>query len=82
MLHQFDSQKLCDAAANSPYAITALVQSHVTDVVGVGFSNGGASIYDIRQDERLFQVRMDGGAIRALSFRTGELLEITEVFRA
>ena len=75
MLHQFNSQKLCDAAVNSPCAITALVQSHVTDVVGIAFSNGEASIYDIRQDERLFRVRMDGGAIRALSFRTGEISE-------
>ena len=74
LLHRFDPQKLCDAAANLPCAITALVQSHVADVVGIGFSNGEASIYDIRQDEKLFQVRMDGGAIKALSFRTGEIL--------
>ena len=80
LLHRFNSQTLCDAAANSPCAITALVQSHVADVVGIGFSNGEASIYDIRQDEKLFRVQMDGGAIRALSFRTGELSGITEAF--
>jgi len=74
LLHRFDPQKLCAAAANSPCAITALVQSHVADVVGIGFSNGEASIYDIRQDEKLFRVRTDGGAIKALSFRIGEPL--------
>lgn len=79
LLHRFDPQKLCEGAASSPCAITALVQSHVTDVVGIGFSNGEASIYDIRQDEKLFRVRMDGGAIRALSFRTGELSRMIEV---
>lgn len=78
LLHRFNSEKLCDAAANSPCAITALVQSHVADIVGVAFSNGEASIYDIRQDERLFRVRMDGGAIRALSFRTGKVSEYSE----
>jgi U3 small nucleolar RNA-associated protein 21 len=72
LLHRFDPEKLCEAATNSPCAITALVQSHVVDVVGIGFSNGETSIYDIRQDVKLFRVRMDGGAIRALSFRTGD----------
>lgn len=74
LLHRFEPTKLCEAAAKLPCAITALVQSHVADVVGIGFSNGEASVYDIRQDEKLFRVRMDGGAIRALSFRTGEIL--------
>ncbi|KXN80981.1 hypothetical protein AN958_06493 [Leucoagaricus sp. SymC.cos] len=51
-------------------AITALVQSPAIDVVGVGFTSGEISVYDVRLDERLMRMFMDGG-IRALGFRNG-----------
>lgn len=52
-------------------AITALVQSPAIDVVGVGFISGEISVYDIRVDERLMRMFMEGGGIRALGFRSG-----------
>ena len=54
------------------YAITALVQSPAIDVVGIGFTSGELSVYDIRADERLMRMFMEGGAIRGLSFRSGQ----------
>jgi U3 small nucleolar RNA-associated protein 21 len=51
-------------------AITALVQSPAIDVVGVGFTSGEISVYDVRLDERLMRMFMEGG-IRALGFRAG-----------
>ncbi|KAF6761650.1 quinon protein alcohol dehydrogenase-like superfamily [Ephemerocybe angulata] len=41
-------------------AITSVVQSPAIDVVGIGFTSGEISVYD---------VRMEGGWIRALGFR-------------
>ncbi|KAL6305314.1 Utp21-domain-containing protein [Sparassis latifolia] len=49
-------------------AVTALVQSPAMDVVGIGFSCGDISVYDIRTDERLMKMAMQDG-VRALSFR-------------
>lgn len=51
-------------------AITALVQSPAIDVVGIGYASGEISVYDVRLDERLMRMFMDGG-IRALGFRNG-----------
>ncbi|KAF8163624.1 Utp21-domain-containing protein [Crassisporium funariophilum] len=51
-------------------AITSLVQSPAIDVVGIGFASGEISVYDIRADERMMQMFMEGGDIRALGFRT------------
>ena len=56
---------------NHGQAITALVQSPAIDVVGVGFTSGEISVYDIRADERLMRMFMEGGGIRALGFRSG-----------
>ena len=74
-IHKFSSSRLLTtqglANAASP-AITALVQSPAIDVVGIGFTSGDVSVYDIRADERLMRVFMEGGAIRGLSFRNGE----------
>lgn len=50
-----------------------MVQSPAIDVIGIGFASGEISIYDIRADERLMRIYMDGGAIRDLSFRDGWL---------
>ncbi|KAG8996931.1 hypothetical protein FRB93_000601 [Tulasnella sp. JGI-2019a] len=68
-IHRFDINNLRDAATNSQSAITALVQSPAVDVVGIGFASGEVSIYDIRTDERLLRVHMEGGGVRSISFR-------------
>ncbi|KAF5369178.1 hypothetical protein D9615_009977 [Tricholomella constricta] len=51
-------------------AITALVQSPAVDVVGIGFTSGEISVYDVRADERLMRMFMEGGGVRALGFRS------------
>ncbi|KAG5352836.1 hypothetical protein C0989_000178 [Termitomyces sp. Mn162] len=51
-------------------AITSMVQSPAVDVVGIGFASGEISVYDVRADERLMRMFMDGGGIRALGFRS------------
>ncbi|KAF8197530.1 Utp21 specific WD40 associated putative domain-containing protein [Pholiota molesta] len=51
-------------------SITAMVQSPAIDVVGLGFTSGEISVYDIRADERLMRMFMEGGGIRALGFRS------------
>jgi U3 small nucleolar RNA-associated protein 21 len=60
-------------SSSSP--ITALTQSPAIDVVGVGFMSGEISVYDVRADERLMRMYMDNGGIKALSFRSGMLLQ-------
>ncbi|KAG6865407.1 hypothetical protein C0991_002901 [Blastosporella zonata] len=51
-------------------AITSMVQSPAVDVVGIGFTSGEISVYDVRADERLMRMFMEGGGIRALGFRS------------
>ncbi|KAG6885879.1 hypothetical protein C0993_008398 [Termitomyces sp. T159_Od127] len=51
-------------------AISSMVQSPAVDVVGIGFASGEISVYDVRADERLMRMFMDGGSIRALGFRS------------
>ena len=73
-IHTVSSSKLLTTqglANMTSSAITALVQSPAIDVVGVGFTSGEVSVYDIRADERLMRMFMEGGAIRGLSFRNG-----------
>ncbi|KAF9227632.1 Utp21-domain-containing protein [Gyrodon lividus] len=72
-IHKFSSSKLLTTpgvATTSSSAITALVQSPAIDVVGIGFTSGEISVYDVRADERLMRMYMEGGGIRAMSFRT------------
>ncbi|KAN0077061.1 Utp21 specific WD40 associated putative domain containing protein [Tylopilus felleus] len=72
-IHKFPSSKLLNMQGFgnlTSYAITALVQSPAIDVVGIGFTSGELSVYDIRADERLMRMFMEGGAIRGLSFRS------------
>lgn len=77
-IHSFSSSNLLSmGSAPSPStlhgtSITALVQSPAIDVVGIGFTSGEISVYDVRTDERLIRMFMDGGGIRALGFRSGE----------
>lgn len=75
-IHKYDSANLSDAStANSRSPITALVQSPAIDVVGMGFASGEISIYDVRADERLMRIYMEGGGIRSLAFRTGAFFD-------
>ncbi|KAG8927888.1 hypothetical protein FRC01_006761 [Tulasnella sp. 417] len=69
-IYRFDPKKLQDSPkSNSPCSITAVTQSPAIDVVGLGFSTGEVSIYDVRTDERLLRMHMEGGGIRSISFR-------------
>jgi U3 small nucleolar RNA-associated protein 21 len=77
-IHKFTSSRLLSSpnqintSANVPAsAITALTQSPAIDVVGIGFVSGEISVYDVRADERLMRMFMEGGGINALGFRSG-----------
>lgn len=72
-IHRFSASTLqsTSVSSSSPSPVTALIQSPAIDVVGVGFASGEIAIYDIRADERLLRIFMDGGAIRSLGFRNG-----------
>lgn len=73
LIHTFPSASLLTSPSKtSSTAITALARSPAIDVVGIGFSSGEISVYDIRADERLMRMSMQDGSIRALSFRSGE----------
>jgi hypothetical protein len=74
-IHKFQSSRLLTSPnQTSPAAITAITQSPAIDVVGLGFMSGEISVYDIRADERLMRMFMEGGGIRALGFRSGRPL--------
>jgi U3 small nucleolar RNA-associated protein 21 len=75
-IHKFSPSRLV-SAPNAPEtsdvpscAITALTQSPAIDVVGIGFTSGEISVYDVRADERLMRMFMEGG-VRSLGFRSG-----------
>ncbi|KAJ6525623.1 Utp21 specific WD40 associated putative domain-containing protein [Mycena capillaripes] len=74
-IHKFSSFRLVSApSASEPNdvpscAITALTQSPAIDVVGIGFTSGEISVYDVRADERLMRMFMEGG-VRSLGFRS------------
>lgn len=75
-IYKFSPSQLASSSLANPVlgcAITALVQSPAIDVVGIGFASGEISVYDVRLDERLMRMFMDGG-IRALGFRSGMCL--------
>ncbi|PPQ63266.1 hypothetical protein CVT24_006791 [Panaeolus cyanescens] len=75
-IHRFEVNRLLSipksrvGQRDEGYTITSMVQSPAIDVVGVGYSSGEISIYDIRADERLMKMFMEGGNITALGFRT------------
>ncbi|KAJ7741593.1 Utp21 specific WD40 associated putative domain-containing protein [Mycena maculata] len=75
-IHKFSSSRLVSAPNapetndTSPCAITALTQSPAIDVVGIGFTSGEISVYDVRADERLMRMFMEGGGVRSLGFRS------------
>ncbi|KAJ7172308.1 Utp21 specific WD40 associated putative domain-containing protein [Mycena filopes] len=74
-IHKFSSSRLVSApnaletSDAPPCAITAMTQSPAIDVVGIGFTSGEISVYDVRADERLMRMFMEGGA-RCLGFRS------------
>ncbi|KAF8212057.1 Utp21-domain-containing protein [Mycena galopus ATCC 62051] len=74
-IHKFSASRLVSAPNDSEpsdapsCAITALTQSPAIDVVGIGFTSGEISVYDVRADERLMRMFMEGG-VRALGFRS------------
>ncbi|KAJ7709752.1 Utp21 specific WD40 associated putative domain-containing protein [Mycena rosella] len=75
-IHKFSSSRLV-SAPNAPEtsdasscAITAMTQSPAIDVVGIGFTSGEISVYDVRADERLMRMFMEGGGVRSLGFRS------------
>ncbi|KAL7283597.1 hypothetical protein ACG7TL_003032 [Trametes sanguinea] len=71
LIHTFSSASLLTSPSNSTStAITAMARSPAIDVMGIGFSSGEISVYDIRADERLMRMVMQDGGIRALSFRS------------
>ncbi|EIN07245.1 Utp21-domain-containing protein [Punctularia strigosozonata HHB-11173 SS5] len=76
LIHTFSASNMLTLPASvvhNPAAIASLTQSPAIDVVGVGFSSGEISVYDVRSDERLMRMFMDGagpGGVRALSFRS------------
>ena len=72
-IHKFPFSRLqsSNSAITDSGAITALTQSPAIDVVGIGFTSGEISVYDVRADERMMRMFMEGGAIRALGFRSG-----------
>jgi U3 small nucleolar RNA-associated protein 21 len=39
-------------------------------VIAVGFADGLASVHDIKNDDQIMRVRMDGGNITSIAFRT------------
>ncbi|KAK7054659.1 rRNA-processing protein utp21 [Paramarasmius palmivorus] len=67
-IYKFPGSKLVSSTSTS--AITAMTQSPAIDVVGIGFTSGEISIYDVRADERLMRIFMEGGGIKSLSFRS------------
>ncbi|KAI6028634.1 Utp21 specific WD40 associated putative domain-containing protein [Pisolithus orientalis] len=71
-IHTISTSKLLTVAGSNPHPtpIVTLSQSPAIDVVGVGFMSGEIYVYDIRADERLMRMYMEGGGVRALSFRS------------
>lgn len=71
-IHKIDGSRIRDVSpTSSPAAVTALVQSPVMDIVGIGYSSGEIVLYDIREDEQFMRMFMEGGLVRGLSFRDG-----------
>ena len=67
--HTFLATNLSTLSSGSP--ITALAQSPAVDVIGIGFVSGECVLYDIRSDEKIMRVFMEGAAVRAIAFQTG-----------
>ncbi|KAH7102300.1 Utp21-domain-containing protein [Auriculariales sp. MPI-PUGE-AT-0066] len=60
----------------NPGTITCFAQAAI-DVVGIGFSTGELSVYDIQANELITRFVMDGGPLRAVAFRNGDKVVAT-----
>ncbi|KAJ4487730.1 Utp21 specific WD40 associated putative domain-containing protein [Lentinula aciculospora] len=69
-IHKFTPSSLRSSLTLDHSAITTLTQSSAIDVVGIGFASGEISVYDVRTDELLMRMFMEGGSVRALGFRS------------
>lgn len=70
-IHKFGYDRITTSVATiKGTSITAITQSPAIDVVGVGYTSGEISVYDIRADERLLRMFMEGGGVSALGFRS------------
>ncbi|KAN0061776.1 rRNA-processing protein utp21 [Thecaphora frezii] len=78
LIHAFDGATLkkmahgssaaADAVAGG--AVVCLVQSPAVDVIAIGFADGDVLVHDIRLDEPLFSLHVDGGlSSGSISFR-------------
>ncbi|KAJ7632781.1 Utp21 specific WD40 associated putative domain-containing protein [Roridomyces roridus] len=67
-IHKFPASRLSSGVDTTQ--ITTMTQSPAIDVVGIGFTSGEISVYDVRADERLMRMFMDGGGVRSLGFRS------------
>ncbi|EOR02845.1 hypothetical protein E3P92_03138 [Wallemia ichthyophaga] len=72
LIHSFQSTHLRRSLPRpSTEAITSLEQSPAIDVLAIGYSDGLISLYDIKSDEELLRMRMDGDlSINSITFRT------------
>ncbi|TPX50362.1 hypothetical protein SeLEV6574_g00940 [Synchytrium endobioticum] len=65
------SMKLVHTFSTFSSPIAAISQSPVVDVVAIGLLNGRIILYNIRQDQRLFEFAQEG-KVTFISFRTDE----------
>lgn len=50
--------------------VTCMAQSPAVDVLGIGFADGTVCLHNMRADESIFSVKMTGGPVTAVTFRT------------
>lgn len=53
--------------------MTCLVQAPSPDVCAIGLGNGQVVLHNLRFDTSLISVAQEGGAIKAIEFRTGKI---------
>lgn len=69
LIHEFPADRLRPRTA--PSAVTSLTQSPAVDVVAISYLDGQVLVYDVRADEEILSVSMEGGVgPGGVSFRT------------
>ncbi|AFM98404.1 hypothetical protein EHEL_060300 [Encephalitozoon hellem ATCC 50504] len=76
VLYNVSSRKEVYAYKPFEAAITAIEQSPVVDVVGIGLENGTIHIFNLRTDRVLFSFKLQN-AVKELSFGGSRLMAIT-----
>jgi U3 small nucleolar RNA-associated protein 21 len=76
VLYNVSSRKEVYAYEPFEAAITAIEQSLVVDVVGIGLENGTIHIFNLRTDRVLFSFKLQN-AVKELSLGGGRLMAIT-----